>query len=403
LVAPQATVSLVGDLKQSIYAFRGADVRNFEELIHSIEKRGGQRIELSVSYRTHQQLLDALDGLLRSLLPAHYRTLRAHRAASPPGPHLEVYAVQGRRLHEAQFLAERIAELLECGLEVHTDEGHLRPLRPSDIAILSRTWRTLEIYAQQLQRLGLPAVLTGGGELLKTQAAQDGLALLAFLSRSDDRLALAALLRSPMGLMDDRALFELAQRAGEGPWLPHLDGEPARILSRLLEERHEPPSRILALADQLTGYTAILAHLPDGARRLADWKGFVDLVSQLEGGYEGLEDLVERLRRLAEARLPRPSLAGEGIQLLSIHAAKGLEWPVVWVGGLEWPRRSEEQDVIIDPRQGIALRSEEEVPGFFAYLEQLKAQQEDEERRRLLYVALTRARDYLFLSAARRF
>src|SRR5690606_18578567 len=169
--------------------------------------------------------------------------------------------------------------------------GDERPVRYGDIAILARGKAPFETYAQVLPALGVPAVDTGGGNLLDTREAKDGIAALRFAADPHDDLALAAVLRGPYFARDDLTLLAVARSVPAGSswwaWLsasedPVLE-RPRRVLAQLLERKWtEPPSRVLQLLDAQTGYGAVVANLPGGLRRLADWRGFLGLVRSLE-------------------------------------------------------------------------------------------------------------------------
>lgn len=435
-----ATVTLVGDEQQAIYGFRGADAAVFGEARAALGAGGGSLLALSESFRTHAPLVSATNTLFAPVLAGH-RALRAWRQDAPtPAPHVTLHAVRAekgvgkavRRVQEARTLAETLLRLVTDEMPVHDPETDaFRPLRWGDVAILTRTWRPLETFSEVFSALGIPVVHTGGGNLLDTREAKDGLALVRVLADPHDDLALVALLRSPFFAVDDRTLTRFARTLGAGTsqevktswWdalqvtdlLAAADGklENARTtLSALLDgRRRDAPSRLLARADLLTGYSAVLANLPGAARRGADWAGFIDLVRRLEGGLADVFTIARRLRRLlqADTDLPRPTLAaGDAVALMTVHRAKGLEWPLVVLADLDYKGRSQDAAVLIDRHRGVALcpesvgpeNSDGSVePALYTLLKAKVRADEDEEARRTLYVALTRARDRLILSA----
>ncbi|MEB3327634.1 MAG: UvrD-helicase domain-containing protein [Candidatus Sericytochromatia bacterium] len=490
LTAPRdgtrARLTIVGDEKQSIFGFRRADPRVFQDFQADLAARG--RVgELAESRRTHAPLMALLNAVCGPLLPGVRVAMGATRQAAPaPAPHLEVLVLDAaargrgalpaelRRRLEADRLARHLRAMLDRqpAFPVHDrhaerrgDGPATRPLTCADIAVLARSWSSLEVIGEALAAQGLPAVQTRGGNLLETREALDALALLTWLARPAEDQALVAVLRSPFFAVDDGQLARLAaqlpprptdeaQAAGAPPrptdeaqadrtpprptdqkqaartsaperprrawgaWWQAIEHSPdgawqaIRDVLRgwLAARRTLAPSALLARADHDRGYTAVAATMPGGRRRLADWQGVVALVRDLERGTEDVGVVVRRLRQLLAAgvTIERPPLeAGEAISLLTIHAAKGLEWPVVAVVDLARANPNDVSEVRLDAELGVALRlggsdSEDTTPARFRALGEQRKAAEAEERRRLLYVALTRARDHLVLSAAAR-
>lgn len=420
-----ATVTLVGDEQQAIYGFRGADAAVFGEARAALEAGGGTLLALSESFRTHAPLVGATNGLFAPVLREH-RPLRAWRQDAPcPGPHVTLHTVRAekgvgkavRRVQEARLLAQTLLGLVAAGTPVHDPETNaLRPLRWGDVAVLTRTWGPLETFSEVFSALGIPVVHTGGGNLLETREAKDGLALVRFLADPHDDLALVALLRSPFFAVDDRALTlfarSLTDRTSWWDALPtaadeKLEAARATLEALLAQRRRDAPSRLLARADLLTGFSAVLANLPGAARRGADWSGFVDLVRRLEGGLADVFTVARRLRRLLQANtdLPRPTLAAaDAVALMTVHRAKGLEWPLVVMADLGYTPQPRSAEVLFDRHLGVAFCPEGSdgpaEPAVYTLLKTRAEADEEEEARRTLYVALTRARDRLILSAA---
>ncbi len=444
----QAELTIVGDKKQSIYGFRRADVELFDQFRDRILNNNGQEVILSTSFRTHQTLINQFNQIFAPLLAEDHQDLSAFRSEKPMTTeennnfnYLQVLVIgdplkqegsekppkpnkASRQRVEAFSLAERIKQMLERKIPVFDKQTRkTRPIEPQDIAILTRTWQPLETYSQALVARGIPVAPAGGGNLLATREAKDATALLRFLANTRDDIALVAVLRSPWFAINDRLLFQLresfvkqSQDKEDTCWWSVVQQSqfrellhPVKVLQQLLKSRQsEMPSRVLQLADRLTGYTAVIANLAGASRRLADWQGFNQLVKDLEQGTYDLFGVVRRLKRLyeQEVAVPRPVLrVTNAVSLMTIYAAKGLEWGLVIVADLSKERPKSHHAVRFDAQLGVAVKSKNQFgkiqkPVLYSWLEYLQEQKERQEAVRVLYVALTRARDYLILSAA---
>lgn len=436
LLTQNTLLTIVGDAKQSIYGFRRADVEVFRSWCDRIIHSGGNEQVLTTSFRTHKLLIDHINTIFSSLLGDLHQDLDAHRPDCPNSyPPIQVYTVEAesninkspRLKVEACHLAKLLKQMLDDKTLIYDKKTQtLRPIQPGDIAILSRTWEPLADYGEALETVGIPVALAGGGDLLATREAKDGWALLRFLADTSDDLALVAVLRSPFFAVSDKVLFTFIQSQEENEtaqqgeqsknnwWqklklseIPELQ-RPVEVLSQLLRDRNlEPPTRLLQIANHLTGYTAVITNLPGAARREADWRGFVELVQQLEHSSSDVFAAVRRLQRLAaaEIKIPRlPLSTNDAVALMTIHAAKGLEWSVVVIPDLARSQPHSSETVYFEPAYGVALKLEDEQselqkPALYVCLEHLRKQREQAEALRVLYVALTRARDQLILTA----
>src|SRR5215207_665091 len=273
-----AKLTVVGDEKQSIYGFRRADVTVFRHFRERILSEGGSEALLATSFRTHAELMRTFNVAFSPMLGDLHQDLKAHREQPPhEAPHVRAFAIEAQgkvpkaklQRAEAAHIARLVRQMLDEQVPVYADgTGMQRPIKPGDIAILSRVWAPLEMYGEALAAEGIPSVHAGGGNLLETREAKDGLALLRFLADPKDDLALVALLRSPFFALDDRLIHELAQEREKGTswWELVRDANrsqliPVReVLEKLLFQRRvEPPTALLNLADRLTGYTAVIA------------------------------------------------------------------------------------------------------------------------------------------------
>lgn len=424
--------TLVGDPKQSIYGFRGADVGVFRRMTDAVVAAAGERVVLDRSFRTHAALVARLNELFAQVLGADHEPLVGHDTTVPgDAPFLRAwrFAIPPRtpagviRLAEAHRIADGILAALDQGVPVRENGGR-RPLRPGDIAVLARTWAPLDLLAEVLPARGVPAVHTGGGDLLATREASDGVAALRVLADPHDDVALVALLRGPCFAIADDELDALVEttRPGAGDarppsWWERLGAadRPAVVAARtclrdLLDAaRREPPSRLLQRLDRATGWSAVAANLPGGPRRRADLEGFFAFVRELERDGSDVFGAVRRLRRLQRAgvEVDRPALeAHDAVTLTTVHRSKGLEWPYVVVAALDVEGRGDRVPLRMRGDVGVALRLDTEEdrraePALWTVLDAAARAADDAERRRLLYVATTRAADHLVLSTGR--
>lgn len=450
LRAGDAPLTAVGDAKQSIYGFRGAEPAVLADLRARIAvEDGGRAVALGTNYRSHGELVEVVNRVFDRALGAEAGPLAAARerpAGLPPTVRYQrVARAAGARSTElAAAEVDAIARAIlgwvraDPPIPIADAGGGARPLGFGDVAVLARGHATLALLEARLPALGVPVLNAGGGDVLTTRVASDVRALLRAVVDPTDGVAVAALLRSPYVAAHDADVLRFAT-AGPGgppetvadgaasrrPWwrrLPTAPGDPrtgarapagalahaGALLTDLRRARAAGAraSELVELADDRCGFRATLAHLPEGPRRVADHDGLVDLLERLEQGSADALGVVRRLERLVAAgvRVPRPPLRASGaVALLTIHAAKGLEWPAVVVADLAGGGGRDRDDVLLDPRVGFALRWPDgrgglAEPASYRLAAAAAARRELEERRRLAYVAFTRARELLLVS-----
>ncbi|NOK37416.1 UvrD-helicase domain-containing protein [Corallococcus exercitus] len=446
-----AFLCAVGDRKQSIYEFRGADVSVFKVLADKIEAEGGMRGFLQNNYRSLPGVLSFFNRAFAGLLVAKEATPRPFEVVyepetddlSPMRPDLAEGPVVERltlpeadtapelREYEADAVARRLRVMLAPGAPATVmaeDKKGLRPARGGDVAMLFRTFTHLEEYRQALIRHGVPHRVLRGRGFYGAQEVRDLASLLALLADADDALAFAAVLRSPLVGLSDASLFRLAGDLPLSLGSPRLVDPEVRAamsareqsrLARFLElipvlrrERDRlGVHALLQAALEATGYREALAGSPYAEQASANVEKLLSLAARRdERGTGGCVAFARELRQLADSdpNEAQADLLDEGdpraVQLLTIHRAKGLEWPVVVVPGMGGRRRTTTARAYFERSFGLALKpwmpdsldtftSER----FEAVRAELKAR-EDAEYLRLLYVALTRAKDLLVLS-----
>jgi ATP-dependent helicase/nuclease subunit A len=433
---------VVGDHKQSIYRFRGAEPRVSNELRESLAD--DCRLSLTTNFRSQPAILDFVNALFQGAFAKDYEPLRPSRPQSTPIPAVEflwavgedaesdeeISAKHGRaqrmRAREARFIAQRLAQLIDSQepiISAGSDGGEseqLRPLELGDVAILMRSLSDVAIYENALRQQGLVYYLAGGHAFYAQQEIYDVLHLLRSIASSADDLSLAGALRSPIFSLLDESLFWLVEEHGSlnrglfaAELPPQLTAEErtkvARTAATLGELRAVKDQLLVAellnLALERTGYDAALQCEFLGERKLANVRKLVEQARTIDRTRPG--DLAGFITQLSEfvVRAPKEPLAatraeGNVIRLMTIHNAKGLEFPLVVVPDLERKTRFDAGPEF-DERLGplVPSAADKAVVGLDLY--RATQRQEDlAERQRLLYVACTRAADYLILSSS---
>ncbi|MBU4398286.1 MAG: UvrD-helicase domain-containing protein, partial [Planctomycetes bacterium] len=438
---------LVGDYKQSIYRFRGADPRVFGRLREEFSAAG--RLPLSLNFRSQPAVLDFVNALFAEELGPEYEPLRAARPQVGPAPAVEfLWACDAPteddsgndstsflddmgprerlRRREAEWIARRIRAMLDSGEKIVWDEEAaragtpvVRAVRPGDVALLFRAMTNAEYYEDALQRYGIDYYLVGGRAFYAQQEIYDLLNLLRTLDGRCDEVSLAGALRSPLFSLHDETLFWLARHreglaAGlfEGELPAELDAdqrEQAEFAAatirdlRALKDRL-PVARLIQAVLDRTGYDAVLLAEFLGERKLANLHKLIEQARSFDhSGVFALSDFITQLAEFV-ARQPDEPLAAtcpestDVVKLMSIHQSKGLEFPVVIVPDVGRSRRIMGPPVAFTPQLGPMLKDPDATTGYDLFM----AAENDEdaaEHSRLLYVAATRAADYLILSS----
>jgi len=429
----------VGDSQQSIYGFRNADVSVFNELWKMAANLYGWRRErLDKNYRSVPSIVRLTNHAFERIFTVsekadevEQRVRMPLQCMEPVRPETEnpspvefaFFKVTGKlnkwqklRL-EAEWIAKRISELRREGFAYR------------DIAVLLRELVNSAVYEDALRRHGIPYHIITGYGFFETTEARDLLAFLQVLSEPDNDVALASWLRSPMiGVSDETLFWVFGQNSSPSrdPLenipndLPNPEQEKIQRAKKLLEEARAK-AEILSVRELLewvireTSYDVIAAALPQGRQRLANIRKFVQLAQQLS---EDLKLNIRGLTRYAKAllegevRIGEPPLAGataDAVQVMTIHAAKGLEFPVVIVpmlGEVNAPENSREI-LVATPDKGIGVRLYDEAGSSlerndermkrFVAVDEVRKIRERAESERLLFVAWTRAKDKLIL------
>jgi ATP-dependent helicase/nuclease subunit A len=415
---------IVGDPKQSIYRFRDADVEVFERSRSAIAKAAGDAslVPLGESFRPLRDIVAFVNLLFSGIMPAGegipYDPLIRARANDDPGG-VEVLLPlppgEGGSSQE-ELVTRRILDLAAGGPVVYTREEHPRPLAFRDIALLLRSRNGLEEFEQAFIRNGVPYVVSGGVGYFQTQDVYDMYNYLRFLLNTSDDVALAGILRAPFFTVSDAALFDLARSRGDktlwealagpgAPVEPSLTHAAESLADDLVIAPRLPAAELIARIIRRTGFTAALAGTVRGGQAEANLGKLLHMARSFESqGFTSLYDFVGRLERLIEEEEKEGQAAIESqtdaVRIMTIHAAKGLEFPVVIVPDLQRQFQFDDEP-FLDAALGIGLLagSESASAPLSEYLKEQARRKAVEEEQRILYVACTRARDRLLLSA----
>jgi ATP-dependent helicase/nuclease subunit A len=495
-----ANLFIVGDRKQSIYGFRGADVDVFGEMTEALVAKGGVDLPLHLNFRSQPPLIDFFNYLFARLFQpsdeakqedlgelgyVEHERSAAKRKPRDPAPLVELLVSttspeekkEDTRERDAQQLAARISSLagsagippasngvtsqegdervnsnnyapsVEGGRDARDPSNRLHSNgRPSvqfrDIALLFRAMTDVPTYEAAFRRANIPYQTIQGKGFYDREEITDLIQLLRFLDNKTDELALAAVLRSPLCGISDNAL--LALRCA--PWIDETDGEKRlrhfsqtrklfyalrrhdriafiadeehalldqalAFINSLIERRsHYTLSDLLRFAVERSEYQTVIAATFDGAQRLANVQKLFRLAERFEhSGAHLIRDFVQYVEEF-EALGSRESEgqideSANAVKLMTIHQAKGLEFPIVIIPDLQRLTNVADSWYLLDRRRGLTMKIPDgrgkQVTGLtFARFSERAKLREQFESMRLLYVAFTRAQDRLILSGA---
>jgi len=448
--ASRPRVFVVGDPKQSIYRFRRADARLFETakqwlqanfgaevFEHSITRRNANAIVQLVNtvfsglsgyghFHQHEALDTAKPGRVELLPLAQGREVAGVEAVKPLRDPLLEKAMEDedmRAAAEGAQVAARIGELI-AGEVVRDRDGHPRPLRCADIMLLARQRRDFVAYGEALREAGIPFITSRAGGLLDSLEASDLAALLNFLMTPSRDLWLAHVLKSPLMGASDADLMLLAREQGVNWWhrlqaatnLPDSLVRAGQLLAAWKADAghlpvHDLLDRILAESDARARYAAAAPHHMR-EQVSANLDAFVELALNVDSGrFPSLPRFLDELRRMAEGseqEAPGEGMAAreDAVRLMTVHAAKGLEAPVVFLLGANAGVRADKghRDIVVwepddaAPAHFSVMGRKGDAPAAQLALLEAEGALDDVEALNVLYVALTRAKQVLVVS-----
>ena len=428
---------MVGDVKQSIYQFRLADPSIFTEkytqYVSAVDAKAGEgrKVLLSHNFRSSAGVLDGVNDVFKRCMSPDvggisYGEEEMLREGIPhiplQEPEVSLYGISVEKdtyAEEANFVADQIAELLSGNHFVRDGES-LRPVRPEDIVILLRSPGSVgAAFQNEVLSRGIRCVTGDSADLLQTEEIQTVCAILQVINNPMQDIPLTAVLTSPVFgyTAEDLANLRIQNRSDDMYTLltKAQDDKSKSTLSTIVKLREQ--ARFCTVTQLLSGvYTdtnllSIFAAMDDGATKLDNLQAFFQIVSDFESS--GPKELGRLLEHLDAASQRGLSISGNSqdagaVTIMSIHKSKGLEFPIVFLCGLSRGFNSESAraTVLCDKDLGLGLNCVDAVhrvryPTIAKRAISTKIiRQGISEEMRVLYVAMTRARDRLIMTYA---
>lgn len=435
---------IVGDQKQSIYRFRGANVSLMNEREELAEKEEwAEAILMNTNYRTSAPIINAVNELfahaMTSVRAKSYETVYAPLKAERVGEMEEAKCVELTVLAKEeecktnayQALANRITEMIQTGLpHVQKGEQWVSPTW-ADIAILIPTRSHLLTLERALTDQGIPYVVSGGIGFYDRQEIIDFLTLLRWLNRPFEDVYILAVLRSPLcgltvddfltmkvSLDETEALYQLIYNTEHSSFesLPGQIKQACQLMRGWLERWtpfrfHQSLEQALTELFTETGLRAALLLQSNGLQKVRNVEKLIQMIveskhAELETILAELEERIGLSEKEGESEVER--VEGDVVQIMTVHASKGLEFPIVCLPHLDRDSRGDKGRIRFHPELGIVLHLEREADQFddkpihyqtpgYSLVKDLADAEAREESKRLFYVAMTRARDYLYM------
>ncbi len=421
---------LVADPKQSIYGFRGADLEAYQDVVRTIRAQGGAECTLTTNFRSRGAILDAVNAVGGRLLKYQSGFQASYEPIAPPPdaaggikPLVRIVraadgafdATDGREA-EADSLAQWLTRSVFGTMDIRSPGGGVKRAEAGDVAMLFRALTDVHVYLEALRQRGIAYVVEGERRFFASQEIVDAINVLRVLASPYDRVALVGVLRSPLGALTDREVYELS-RAGwldyrmaetgssPGPWAPAELYRDLTALARAIP-RMPVSEAVTAVFDRFP-LQALAAGGPSGDQAAANVDKLERIARDLAADGLSFPALVARLDRrvqdeVEEGESPLVDEAVNAVKVLSVHKAKGLEFPIVIMAAAHGGRREGQRPPVVahwsSGTVGVRAGDVSSLAG--VYLTEQRAKKETAESRRLLYVAMTRARDVLVVSGA---
>ena len=404
---------IVGDPKQSIYGFRSADVRLFNRAKVLLEEMDdGDVVSLDMNFRSRSEIMELVNLLFPDIFQegsrgwnVEFHPLAPHRAGGGKISFIGVVDKPSPELREGIAVARTIKRAVREGWPVGDED---RPLTVGDVAILIPARTGLRFYEEALRRENVPYQVYKGKGFYERQEIFDVFQMVRFLAHPHDDVAMASVLKGPIFHLSDDDLMRISLSGGSTFREKLSETAEFKEVSCELERyinygRSLPPHSSLYRILVESGMYAV-----GGSRGGNNIDKLVELVASEMGGVD-MEEVAANLGRLLD-EAPTEGEADHGagtdaVTIMTVHASKGLEWPMVCVMGMHHEMALfGRSGVSLHPDRGVSMKAYDpsdgtlvEPPSWILTRDEVM-EMEHQERKRLLYVACTRGRDHLVMS-----
>lgn len=406
---------VVGDPKQSIYGFRGADIDVFYQVLDDVEKTTGEKcITLSKNYRTVNTVMDFINDIFEKLMLGKYEPLDPFHTSENKidieileNPEFEA-GTEDSIKYEANLIAKRIRKLVED-----------KEYRYGDIALLFRATTKNHYYEEAMRKYNIPYYNTSSRQFFKKQEILDMINALKSISNPYDLISTIGFFRGPMINLSDETIFFILRNKkttlynvlgdyimSESDNLAYEELEKVKNAKKILDYFYSikdicNPSYLLNKLIEKTYFIEGQLLKIDGKQAVANIYKFVDLLEKFEGenraSLEEFIDYIDLLKDKFESEGIINSEDSNVVNLLTIHKSKGLQFPVVIIPEMARDIRSIYPRFLFSKDMGLGIKTDEN-RAIYDLIRLDKDKREKEESKRVLYVAMTRAKEMLIIA-----
>ncbi|HJJ56540.1 MAG TPA: UvrD-helicase domain-containing protein, partial [Methanocorpusculum sp.] len=428
------SIFIVGDIKQSIYGFRDADICIMESMQNDIITNNGKEVVLDVNFRSTKEILGFVNVFFSKLFSENgdrwdipYHPIYVSPARSKDCGSIQILRTIQTDYNEkpddieSKSIAQKIHEIVNSNLMIHGEDGNDRPVSFRDIAILLETRKSLHFLEQHLRNQNIPYCIPNGQGFYQSREVRDMINLLSVVSKINDDVTLYGVLRSPYFGISDADLCMPTERypgsyescineyAKDNP-----DSKIATAFNRIeswreFAQNNSIPDLIRTIIRESYIYT-IYGSSPNGKYKIANIEKLISIAIARSHACNQILTLPEFIHIFnlgvnvnEKSATPVGNLNDDQVNIMTIHASKGLEFPIVILANLHHPIPSDKNTFVLDKEMGIGLSirvyGDKPTPTFVSLFNHDSINKRSiAERKRLFYVAMTRARDHLILS-----